>query len=527
MSVSAQQLRAMLLDGEEIALLDVREEAEFGARHILLAVNLPLSRLELRAANLVPRTATRVVVCDGDGDGRAHRAAARLEFYGYSAVQVLGGGTQAWADAGYEVFSGVNVPSKLFGEFIEHHYATPSLSAEELKARMDAGADMVVLDSRPLAEYREMNIPGSTCVPGAELVYRVRELAPHPNTLVVVNCAGRTRSIIGAQSLINAGIPNRVLALRNGTMGWHLAGLELEHGQDRYLPAVSPDNAEEARHLAARVASRFGVRTVDRQTLTQWQQAGDRSLYLLDVRSPEEFASGHLPGSQNAPGGQLVQGTDRYVGTLRARVVLIDDNAVRATMTASWLNQMGLHEALVLERALLDATLLRGPQPYNALGIDALRGAGIDAATLAGRIAGGKVALLDLQRSVDFRKGHIAGALHAVRGRLHERAADLAPHELLVLSSDDGLLARYAFDEATRITDAEVAVLQGGNAAWQAAGHLLVGGNDGLEDAPVDTFLRPYDRDRSVEEAMQSYLDWEIALLDRLEHDGTLRFRTA
>jgi rhodanese-related sulfurtransferase len=364
-------------------------------------------------------------------------------------------------------------------------------------------------------------------VPGAELVYRVRELAPHPNTLVVVNCAGRTRSIIGAQSLINAGIPNRVLALRNGTMGWHLAGLELEHGQDRYLPAVSPDNAEEARHLAARVASRFGVRTVDRQTLTQWQQAGDRSLYLLDVRSPEEFASGHLPGSQNAPGGQLVQGTDRYVGTLRARVVLIDDNAVRATMTASWLNQMGLHEALVLERALLDATLLRGPQPYNALGIDALRGAGIDAATLAGRIAGGKVALLDLQRSVDFRNGHIAGALHAVRGRLHERAADLPPHELLVLSSGDGLLARYAFDEATRITDAEVAVLQGGNAAWQAAGHLLVGGNDGLEDAPVDTFLRPYDRDRSVEEAMQSYLDWEIALLDRLEHDGTLRFRTA
>jgi len=527
MSVSAQQLRSMLLDGEEIALIDVREEAEFGARHILLAANLPLSQLELRAANLIPRTGVRVVVCDGSGDGLAHRAAARLEFHDYSDVQVLGGGTQAWADAGYEVFSGVNVPSKLFGEFIEHHYGTPSLSAQELKARMDAGADMVVLDSRPLSEYRDMNIPGSTCVPGAELVYRVRELAPHPNTLVVVNCAGRTRSIIGAQSLINAGVANKVMALRNGTMGWHLAGLELERGQDRYLPAVSAANTEEARHMAARVASRFGVRSIDRETLTQWQQAGDRSLYLFDVRSPEEFAAGHLPGSQNAPGGQLVQGTDRYVATLRATVVLIDDNAVRATMTASWLNQLGLHQAVVLERALQDATLLRGPQPVNALGIEALRDAAIDPAALAEQASTGKVAILDLQRSLSFRKHHIEGALHAVRGRLHERVGDIAPHELLVLTCDDGLLARYAFDEATRITAADVAVLQGGNAAWQAAGYALVGGSEGLEDAPVDAFLRPFDRDRSVEEAMQSYLDWEIALLERLEQDGTVRFRTA
>ena len=517
----------MLLDGEEIALIDVREEAEFGARHILLAVNLPLSLLELRAANLIPRRATRMVVCDASGEGLAQRAAQCLADHAYSNVQVLAGGTQAWEDAGFLVFSGMNVPSKLFGEFIEHHYGTPSLSAEELKAEMDAGTDMVVLDSRPLSEYRDMNIPGSTCVPGAELVYRVRELAPHPNTLVVVNCAGRTRSIIGAQSLINAGIANRVIALRNGTMGWHLAGLALEHGQDRYLPAVSAGTAEEARHMAARVANRFGVRTIDRQTLTSWQHSDDRSLYLLDVRSPEEFEAGHLPGSLNAPGGQLVQGTDRYVGTLRATVVLIDDNTVRATMTASWLNQMGLHKAVVLERALHDATLLRGSRPDNVLGIEALRDVPIDASALAEQISTGKVAIVDLQRSLQFRKRHIEGAWHAVRGRLHERIGALPAHELLVLTCEDGLLARYAFDEATRLTRAEVAVLQGGNAGWQAAGYPLVSSSDGLEEAPVDAFLRPFDRDKSVEEAMQSYLDWEIALLDRLEQDGTLRFRTA
>ena len=527
MTTTPEALHEMLTDGEEIALLDVREEAAFGARHILLAVNLPLSRLELHAANLVPRPATRVVICDGHGEGLAHRAAARLEHHGYTDVRVLAGGTAAWEAAGFEVFSGMNVPSKLFGEFIEHHYHTPSLSAEELRARIDAGEDLVVLDSRPLSEYRVMNIPGSTCVPGGELVYRVRELAPNPNTTVVVNCAGRTRSIIGAQSLINAGVPNPVIALRNGTMGWHLAGFELERGQSRYLPALSDETVQEAKACSAAVGKRFAVRHVDLRTLSEWQQAGDRSLYLLDVRSPEEYAAGHIPDSQCAPGGQLVQATDRYVATLRARLVLIDDNGVRATMAASWLAQLGLHDVVVLDRGLLDSTLVRGTQPPNVLGFDALNAPRIDAADLVARVAAGRVAVLDVERSLEFKRGHIAGAVHGVRGLLRKRVDSLPEHDLLVLTSADGLLALLAFDEARELGDAEVAVLDGGTAAWQAAGQPLAAGSDGLEEQPADAFLRPYDRDRGVEEAMQSYLDWEIALIDQMERDGTLCFRTA
>src|SRR3546814_14009942 len=90
-------------------------------------------------------------------------------------------------------------------------------------------------------EYHKMNIPGGIDVPGAELVYRVRDLAPDPDTLVVVNCAGRTRSIIGCQSLINADLPNKVMALRNGTMGWHLAGLDVERGAQRQCGPVSDE----------------------------------------------------------------------------------------------------------------------------------------------------------------------------------------------------------------------------------------------------------------------------------------------
>jgi rhodanese-related sulfurtransferase len=526
-TIGADALRAALLAGDEIALLDVREEALFGPEHILLAIHLPLSNLELRAPYLVPRRSTRVVLCDGRGEGMAESAAAILEGHGYRHVAVLDGGVAAWRAAGHAVFSGVNVPSKAFGEVVEHGYRTPSISAEELKAKLDGGEDMVVVDSRPLDEFRVMSIPTGTCVPGGELVYRIGALAPDPDTLVVVNCAGRTRSIMGAQSLINAGIPNRVVALRNGTMGWHLAGLALEHGQMRYLPEVSPAQAEAARRRAEAVRARFDVQQIDRATLQAWQADPERTVYLLDVRSPEEFQAGHLPRSISAPGGQLVQATDRYVGTLRARIVLVDDDGVRAAMTASWLKQMALHEIAVLEGGLQGgAGLETGAGPERALGLGALSCTEIAPDALHEALRTGRAQLLDLTRSVAFRTAHIAGARHAVRTRLAEATSGLPAHDLLVLTSGDGLLARYAVAEAAQLTEAEVVVLAGGNAAWQGAGLPLVAGEDGLEAAPVDAHLRAYDCTTDVEQAMQAYLDWEVDLINRLDQDGTLPFRS-
>ena len=229
--LQAHALKSMLADGEELAIVDLREELIFSQGHLLFARSVPLSRLELNFARLVPRRATRIVLCD-DGDGLVERAADVLARAGYTSLHMLDGGVAAWAEAGLELFSGVNVPSKAFGEFVEHESATPNIAAEELDRLMRDGTDMVVLDSRPFDEYQRVSIPTAINVPGAELVLRVRDLAPSPETMVVVNCAGRTRSIIGAQSLINAGVPNKVVALRNGTMGWNLAGLDLRQRQD-------------------------------------------------------------------------------------------------------------------------------------------------------------------------------------------------------------------------------------------------------------------------------------------------------
>lgn len=340
-TLSFADVRRHLLARDEIALIDLREEHPFAQAHPLWAANLPLDLIERDAARRIPRRDTLVVLYgEQDGVDRVPAAANRFAALGYTNVHALEGGLDGWRAAGGELFRDVNVPSKSFGELVEHERHTPSLSAQEVKALIDAKADVVVLDARRFDEYRTMSIPGATSVPGAELVLRARALAPDPKTQIIVNCAGRTRSIIGTQSLVNAGLPNPVAALRNGTIGWKLAGQVLDTGAARQAPAVDEDRRAEARAGARAVAERAGVRWIVLDALDTLE-APARTVYRFDVRTPEEYATGHLPGFASAPGGQLVQETDHAVPVRGARIVLADDDGVRAPMTASWLAQMG------------------------------------------------------------------------------------------------------------------------------------------------------------------------------------------
>lgn len=517
--IEAKSLRAAFDDGEELAVVDVREEGVFGQSHLLRCANIPLSVLELNVRDLVPRKATRIVLIDAD-DGLSARAADVLLAMGYTDLSILTGGVNGWQAAGFELFSGMNVPSKVFGEHVEHHCGTPNISAEELKAKIDSGADMVILDSRPEDEYHRMNIPGGIDSPGAELAYHVRDLAPNPDTLVVVNCAGRTRSIIGAQSLINAGTPNKVMALTNGTMGWHLAGLELEHGAERKYEPVSDDGLAWSQEAASKVAVKYGVRTIDVGTLSGWQDEADaRTLYLLDVRSPEEFEAGHVVGSGHAPGGQLVQATDKYVATSNARIVLIDDTGVRATMTASWLIQMGWKDVFVLSGGL-DAL----PKESGAYVPSVPEVAAASVSTVKPSEVPDGAVIIDLADSLAYRDGHIAGAWWAIRARLADALTRLPAAKTYVVTSGDGRLARLGAQDLKGLTDAEVCVLDGGTDAWRAAGQPMEEGYTQLAADREDIFYKPYDREGTVEDAMNQYLDWEIELINQIKRDGTLVF---
>jgi rhodanese-related sulfurtransferase len=517
-TVSPAELRGLFDDGGELALVDVREELIYSQGHLLLARSAPLSRLEFRFAQLVPRRATRIVLCDDD-DGFAQRAAAILARNGYTDLRILAGGVGAWAAAGFELFTGVNVPSKAFGEFIEHQDGTPSISADELARLLRERADLVVLDSRPFDEYARVSIPSATNVPGAELVLRAREIAPSENSLVVVNCAGRTRSIIGAQSLINAGMPNKVVALRNGTMGWSLAGLSCESGKNRRAPAVAAEQLGWAKRAARGVAQACGVEIIDRDRLQAWRQDESRTLYLFDVRDPAEYQNGHLAGAISAPGGQLIQATDQYVGTLGARIVLTDELEVRAAMTASWLRQMGFRDVYVLAEAGSET----GWPTCPILAGDAPPAVAIDCAGLADLLSQNAATVIDLSLSRNYLAGHIPGAWFAIRTRLIRALKTISIAGTLVLTSEDGALAERAAGEAASLTERAVRYLKGGNAAWQSSGRPL-STEPSMADEPVDQWRKPYERTADTKAAMLDYLAWEIDLLGRIERDGSLRF---
>ena len=521
-SITAAELRRRYQAGREIAIIDAREEAVFHERHLLMASCLPLSRLELIAPGLLPRRSAPIVVTD-DGEGLAERAAARLAEGGYTDVSVLEGGVKAWEAAGFPVYSGVHVPSKAFAEVVEHDYGTPWISVEELAERQKRGENMAIFDSRSYEEYHTNTIPGSVSVPGAELVYRFQQMVPSPDTFVVVNCGGRTRSIIGAQSLIDAGVPNRVVSLKDGTMAWHLAGLGVKAGATDRAPEVSAEGITTARQRAEAVARRYGVPVIDRATLAQWQREADRStLYVMDVRDPAEYRAGHLPGSVMAPGGQLVQETDSWLGVWGARVVLVDDTGVRARMTASWLRRMGW-DASVVEGGLDGAELERGIPEAKS---DIFPLAGPEPGTVqSSELRGSADVVVDLALSRHHRQGHIPGAWFAICARLGEALDKLPAQGDLVLTSEDGTIARYAAAELR--TRRPVKVLAGGTAAWKAAGLPLETGMGPLASEPDDVALSARDRASDRERYMREYLAWEIDLVNQIARDEDCRFRLA
>jgi rhodanese-related sulfurtransferase len=515
-------VRNKLLNKEEIAFLDVREEDPHAQEHPLFAANVPLSRIEIDAYSKLPRKNVPIVTLD-DGEGDATLAAQRLIDLGYTDVSLLEGGVRGWKAAGGELFRDVNVPSKSFGELVESKRHTPSLSAQEVKKLLDDQEDIVVVDVRRYDEYNTMSIPSGISVPGAELVLRVPELAPNPKTKIIVNCAGRTRSIIGTQSLINAGIPNEVNALRNGTIGWTLAGQELDIGQSRKFKEVSESTASEASDRARSVADRANVKRTNLAEIEKWKSQFDRTTYFFDTRTPEEYEAGHLPGFRSVPGGQLVQETEMVAPVRGARIVLADpSSSVRANMPASWLAQMawdvyvvdGIKTSDLTEKGIWQAPLPTLPQVQF-----------VDAATVSQWLqSDSNTIAVDFSTHANYVKGHIPGSWYALRSQLADAIKKIPQVDRYVLTSTPTELSIFVAQEFQSLTKAEVLVLEGGNAAWTTAGLALEKGPSHLASPPLDRYKRPYEGTSVDPAAMQAYLDWEFGLVEQLGKDGTHHF---
>ena len=507
-TLSPKDVQHWLTAGGELAFIDVREAGQYGEGHPLFAVSLPYSRLELDAPRLLPCLLSPIVVLDA-GDGVAAKACRRLSSLGYTNLAIVEGGMPGWAESGLVVYQGVNVPSKVFGELVEHQWHTPSITAPALMERQQAGEAMVILDGRTPAEYQRMNIPGGICCPNGELAHRFEALVPDETTTVVVNCAGRTRSIIGAENLIEMGFPNPIIALENGTQGWTLAGFELERGAQRMAPSALSDAClDGSRQRGRELIQRAALRTVDNVELKAMREAVDQALYLLDVRTAEEFAAGHLPGSEHAPGGQLVQGTDQWIAVRGARVVLVDDTSLRAAMAAHWLRQMG-HDVYVL----LEDVAAHPDRETVAESIEfPTTLPECSAGDVAGWMNNSQVAIVDLRPSEDYRAAHLAGAEWCIRPRLDEK---LAEGERVVLVGDRTLaeLAKVDLDE---LGCRHVHWLAASQEQWQEAGLTVSASTTPTAKEALDFLFFVHDRHLGNLDSSREYLRWETQLIAQL-----------
>jgi rhodanese-related sulfurtransferase len=534
-TIDPQEAKRRMHSGGEIAFLDVREAGEFGEGHPLFAVPCPYSRLELVVEALVPNKRAEVVIIDG-GDGVAERAARRLQALGYHNVLFVADGAPGWEAAGFTLFKGVNVPSKTLGELAEAVWHPAMLDATTLAAWRETGREFRIFDARPPAEFAKMSIPGASCLPNGELAHRFAAAVPDAEMPVVVNCAGRTRGIIGAIGLRLAGIENPVAALENGTQGWALAGEELRRGEEpEPYPELDGASLQVSRERAQRISEERRIPWIDESNLEAMRADADRTTYLFDVRSAEEFQAGHLAGAAHAPGGQLVQATDQWIGIRRARVVLCDDTGLRAALAAFWLRQLGF-ETYMLPGATGSPSPLRGrareggsPPAPRLQGRELAR---ILTHEAAAGVSAGTCRLLDLRSSQEHRASHPMGSHWTIRPRIGlSLSPDLARKDItdartIVLLSDEPPVAALAAIDLAEFGYPDVRLLEGGMAAWRAASLPIEASPDRPAAAEAIDFLRfVHDRHDGNIEASRQYLAWEQGLVAQLDDVERMEFR--
>ena len=510
--ISSSSLSDLLWGTSQFALIDVREPGEYNSAHIPGAGLIPRRRLEFQMPLAVPFKATKVVLCDDDG-WRSKLAAATLEGMGYDQVLTLEGGINRWTSLEFPTEWGSNVPSKDFGEKVEAVHHVPEIDATELHQRMQRGDKLVILDTRTPEEYRRFCIPEGRSVPGGELALRIHDITKDldSETTVIVNCAGRTRSIIGTRVLQRMGMSN-VYGLKNGTSGWVLAGHQLEAGADRVeLPEPSQDGLASAEAYATRLAAEDGVCYLDVNALQEiMRRSGRETVYLVDVRTKLEHENGHIPGFRWFPGGQAVQRSDEVAVVKNSAVVFACDRKVRATIAASWYRQMGFQDVYAVDGgtyAWVDAGL------ELESGVDEPPPFGLAEARDRVRFISPQVLQEDqnpvvifVDTSQDFAGGHVRGAHWVPRGRLELQIAAVAPAKgtAIAITCSDGVNATLL-----DLGYEDVSVLEGGMNAWTEAGLPVEKGLSGVMTAPNDVV--PAGPDRNYAD-MMNYLRWEETL---------------
>ena len=508
-SISVVNLVSSLKGSTELAVIDPREEGDFKHAHLFCASNLPFSSLELTIRKLVPLKHTPIVLVD-DTSGPAMRAGHLLMTMGYTNLSILQGGNAAWHAEGYPLFSGVNVPGKAFGEYIEKFLAPPAIQARELQDRIAANESILLIDTRTPAEHADYCIPGAQLCPNGDLPIRALHRIDQHDGIVVTHCAGRTRSIIGAQSLIDLGVQKPVFALENGTIAWEEIGAKLEKGANRLLPD-HPESRVIGRQAVSRLNSDSPLSLLEEDEVICLQESQTRTTVLIDIRNPEDYANGQLKSSINVPAGQLIQNIDKYVVVRNARIVLIDDDGTRAQFAANWLGRMNYSDIAAHKIA---------PQSP-----DVIEAAHSPAAKLLDHEIVSNHLIIDCRTSLKYKRNHIRGSMFLTRACLERDTAELPSTKPIALIADDieyaNLMARDLKTLGFTV-DAIYALPRN----WESMTYQKETGFARLASPPNDMWYDAEHLDNPAQAMRENrrYIEWEKALIDDLKDEPSISY---
>lgn len=501
-------------------VIDVRPPLDYADAHVPSATLVPRRLLEFRLPTRVPCRSTPIVVCDQRGE-RAPFDADWLEHLGYHDVSYLEGGVEAWRAARMptvEAVDGVpttalHVESKRFGEQVLAEEAVPQLAPAELHRRLaDDPDDLLLVDVRVPEEYRDGTIPGAVNAEGVELAGVVA--SRRGNETVVVNCAARTRSIIGAATLRKLGIRD-VYQLENGAMGWTLAGYELAPG----TAASANAEREPTSALDEPVESLLDDSGVERLSPAEFAElldVADVNVYPVDVRTRDEYVAGHIPGTLNIPGGQAIQRADHYIPDRQGRVAFVSERTNRAAVTAHWFSERGYPNVALLDGGIeawrrADRPLRDGRDRRSPLGAE--RAAEtveyVKPEALDDSRAGSEVRIVNVDTSREFRRRHVPGSTWIPRYHLDGGLG--ADPATVVLTCRNGAYSTMAAAALAHRGTTGPSVLRGGLDGWDNAGLPTESGRSGLSREPRDVIPAPWSIGTA---AVRTYLAWEEGLVE-------------
>jgi len=507
LKVNAETLKSWLSDKDEIAFIDVREIGQHTKGHPFFSISIPYSLFELNLEILIPNKKTKMILLD-QNDGISILAYKAATLIGYSNLFILEEGVNGWINAGYKLFDGINVPSKSFGELIEKHFHTPSITAKELNKKQKNNENCIVIDGRPFDEYQKMSIPNSICCPNGELAYRVSSHVKDINTEIIINCAGSTRSIIGAQTLIDLGISNKVKALENGTQGWFLSDLCLDHNKSNFLD-VRPDDTElkKIQNKIFKLLINHNINLIDFSKAQELILDKNKSTFIFNVTNSNK----NMSSIRHVPGGQLIQATDKYIGVLNATLILVDDgDLIRAGTTAIWLKKMG-YQVHILRKETVNTNKLKlkkqlplKEQKLNVFEIEKLTNLK-------------NIVLYDIRSSENFMKKRIKNSIWLNRANL--RKVKIKKQQQIIIITDEFDKARLVINDIEEMNLGCVISLY----KWKE--NELINHSNIIDNKPIlfpkkdciDFNFHTYKRHKGSKSHANQYLKWEIGLINKMD----------